>query len=62
MPGAVPKTSPEALVSTTLPYIEAVASEEIDELLTNEIAFADGLAILRGVVKEEKLLSIHDLK
>jgi alanine dehydrogenase len=62
MPGAVPKTSTEALVSTTLPYIEAVASEEIDELLTNEIAFADGLAILRGVVKEEKLLSIHDLK
>jgi alanine dehydrogenase len=47
MPGAVPRTSTEALTSATLPYILKLAGEGLDALRTNE-ALAAGASTIDG--------------
>jgi alanine dehydrogenase len=49
MPGAVPRTSTEALVNATLPYVQALARNGLDAFRT-EPGFAAGLNIHGGKV------------
>lgn len=58
MPGAVPRTSTQALTSATLPYIEALADLGVEEALRGDRALAESLstfdgALVRGPVAEE---------
>ncbi|MEM7411883.1 MAG: alanine dehydrogenase [Myxococcota bacterium] len=48
MPGAVPRTSTQALTNTTLPYIERIAGAGIDAALAAEPALALGTNVYRG--------------
>jgi alanine dehydrogenase len=50
MPGAVPFTSTEALVSVTLPYILAVAGRGLVEAVTDRPELVSGLNTVRGAV------------
>ena len=50
MPGAVPFTSTEALVSVTLPYILAIAGRGLTEAITDRPELASGLNTIDGAV------------
>jgi alanine dehydrogenase len=50
MPGAVPFTSTEALVSVTLPYIAAVAGRGLEEAVTERPELVSGLNTASGAV------------
>jgi len=50
MPGAVPFTSTEALVSVTLPSILAIAGRGLAEAITNRPELASGLNTIDGAV------------
>jgi alanine dehydrogenase len=50
MPGAVPFTSTEALVSVTLPYILAIAGRGLAEAITDRPELASGLNTIDGAV------------
>jgi alanine dehydrogenase len=47
MPGAVPRTSTEALTSATLPYVLRLAERGLDALREDE-ALAAGASTVRG--------------
>ena len=61
MPGAVPKTSTEALVNSTLPYVEKIASNDIDDLMLNNKSIKDGVNILRGDLLDKTIAREHKL-
>jgi alanine dehydrogenase len=48
MPGAVPFTSTEALVSVTLPYIASVAGRGLVEAVTDRPELVSGLNTVAG--------------
>ncbi len=48
MPGAVPRTSTQALTSATLPYIEALADRGVEEAMAADPALAQSLSTHRG--------------
>ncbi len=50
MPGAVPFTSTEALVSVTLPYIQGIAGRGLEEAVTERPELLSGLNTIRGAV------------
>lgn len=50
MPGAVPFTSTQALVSVTLPYIQAIAGRDLSEAMTEKPELLGGVNILAGSV------------
>ncbi len=50
MPGAVPFTSTEALVSVTLPYILGMAGRGLEEAITERPELLSGLNIINGSV------------
>ncbi len=50
MPGAVPFTSTEALVSVTLPYILGIAGRGLEEAVTERPELLSGLNTIRGSV------------
>ncbi len=50
MPGAVPFTSTEALVSVTLPYILGIAGRGLEEAVTERPELLSGLNIVNGAV------------
>ena len=50
MPGAVPFTSTEALVSVTLPYILGIAGRGLEEAVTERPELLSGLNTVRGSV------------
>ncbi len=50
MPGAVPFTSTEALVSVTLPYILGIAGRGLEEAVTERPELVSGLNTVRGSV------------
>jgi alanine dehydrogenase len=50
MPGAVPHTSTEALVSVTLPYILAIAGRGLVEAITERPELMSGLNTINGDV------------
>jgi alanine dehydrogenase len=57
MPGAVPRTSTQALTSATLPYVEALADLGVEEALRRDAALAQAVStwegqLVRGPVAE----------
>ena len=50
MPGAVPFTSTEALVSVTLPYILGIAGRGLEEAVTERPELISGLNTVQGSV------------
>ncbi len=50
MPGAVPFTSTEALVSVTLPYILSIAGRGLEEAITEKPELLSGLNTIKGYV------------
>ena len=50
MPGAVPFTSTEALVSVTLPYILGIAGRGLEEAVTERPELLSGLNTVKGAV------------
>jgi alanine dehydrogenase len=50
MPGAVPFTSTEALVSVTLPYIVTIAGRGLTEAVTERPELLSGLNTVEGAV------------
>ena len=50
MPGAVPFTSTEALVSVTLPYILGIAGRGLEEAVTERPELLSGLNTVQGSV------------
>ena len=50
MPGAVPFTSTEALVSVTLPYILGMAGRGLEEAVTERPELLSGLNTINGSV------------
>jgi len=50
MPGAVPYTSTEALVSVTLPYILGIAGRGLEEAVTERPELLSGLNTVKGAV------------
>jgi alanine dehydrogenase len=50
MPGAVPHTSTEALVSVTLPYILVMAGRGLTEAVTDRPELLSGLNTAAGAV------------
>ena len=50
MPGAVPFTSTEALVSVTLPYILGIAGRGLEEAVTERPELLSGLNTVRGAI------------
>jgi len=52
MPGAVPRTSTEALTSVTLPYVLRLAERGLDALRDDE-ALAAGASTIRGKLVSE---------
>ena len=50
MPGAVPFTSTEALVSVTLPYIVGIAVRGLEEAVTERPELLSGLNTVQGSV------------
>ena len=53
MPGAVPRTSTDALNNVTLPFILALAQKGPERALLDDPYFLSGLNIHRGMVTEE---------
>ena len=50
MPGAVPFTSTEALVSVTLPYVLAIAGRGLSDAVTDRPELVSGLNTVAGAV------------
>ncbi len=50
MPGAVPRTSTFALTNTTLPYVERMATEGIENAVRADPALAHGVNVWRGEI------------
>ena len=53
MPGAVPRTSTFALTNTTLPYVEAIASEGVEAALAANPDLTQGCNVWRGALVHE---------
>lgn len=53
MPGAVPRTSTEALNHATLPYVLKLADDGLDAALAGDAGLADGLNVHRGHITSE---------
>jgi len=50
IPGAVPKTSTQALCNVTLPYLIKIASEDIDKILKADSSIRRGVNLYQGSV------------
>lgn len=61
MPGAVPRTSTYALDSATLPYLKQIVSQDIQEVLKNNVEIAKGLNTYQGKVANEKVAQAWNL-
>jgi len=61
MPGAVGRTSTEALCHATQPYVLRLANEGIDALSAREPAFASALNMQAGEVRNQAVAEAHGL-
>lgn len=61
MPGAVGRTSTQALCHATQPYILRLAARGIDDLAQQDHAFATALNLRRGKVTHPAVAEAHDL-
>lgn len=67
MPGSVPRTSTEALVNATLPYIKKLAEGNVKQLFLNDKEIQSGVNIYKGNLVNERVahalnLPFKDLK
>jgi alanine dehydrogenase len=62
MPGAVGRTSTQALCHATQPYVIRLANEGIDKLVNKDKAFADALNMRDGKLTNEAVAEAHNLK
>ncbi len=61
MPGAVPRTSSQALANATLPYIVKIANLGLDEALSRNQGLARGLNVMGGEVLYPAVAQAFDL-
>lgn len=57
MPGAVAKTSTEALTAVTFPYLKKIVNDGWEKLAEQDKGFAEGVSIVNGVVVNDEILS-----
>jgi alanine dehydrogenase len=50
MPGAVPRTSTQALTNATFPYVQAIADRGVAEAVIHDQSLALGVNLWRGHV------------
>jgi alanine dehydrogenase len=62
MPGAVGRTSTQALCHATEPYVRRLANEGIDKLARSDKAFADALNMCDGKLTNQAVAEAHNLK
>ncbi len=61
MPGAVPITATKGLTNVTLPYVQAIADQGVEEALAGDPALAKGVNVARGRIVYEAVAAAHDL-
>jgi alanine dehydrogenase len=61
MPGAVGRTSTQALCHATQPYALRLASEGIDKLVKNDPAFANALNMRDGKITNARVAAAHGM-
>jgi alanine dehydrogenase len=61
IPGAVARTSTQALTSVTLPYVMTIANEGVKGAASLDPALAKGLCTLAGNLVSEPVAEAHDL-
>ncbi|MEX0886984.1 MAG: alanine dehydrogenase [Phycisphaeraceae bacterium] len=61
MPGAVGRTSTQALCHATQPYVLRLASRGADELVANDPAFASALNMRNGKLTNRAVAAAHDM-
>ncbi len=61
MPGGVPITSTLALTNATLPYVEAIADNGLEQAVARDPALARGVNVLDGKITYEAVAEAHGL-
>ena len=61
MPGAVPRTSTQALNDATLPYVLELASRRPTEAIRSDPGLQDGLTVRRGQITQPEVAEALDL-
>jgi alanine dehydrogenase len=61
MPGAVARTSTQALTNVTLPYVKALADKSWLQALAEDAHFANGLNVHRGAIRHSEVAAALSL-
>jgi alanine dehydrogenase len=61
MPGAVARTSTQALTNATLPWVVRLARYGADKLAKMDPHFADAINMNRGLLTNQPVAEAHDL-
>ena len=61
MPGAVARTSTQALTNATMPWIIKLASSSAVELASNDRHFANAINTNRGTLTNQPVAEAHNL-
>jgi alanine dehydrogenase len=61
MPGAVARTSTQALTNVTLPYVKALADKGWSRALAEDAHFANGLNVHRGAIRHAEVAAALNL-
>jgi alanine dehydrogenase len=61
MPGAVARTSTQALTNVTLPYVKALADKGWSQALAEDAHFANGLNVHRGAIRHSEVAAALNL-
>jgi alanine dehydrogenase len=61
MPGAVARTSTQALNNATLPFVLKLAQERVEEALANSQHLAHGLNVAASAIKHAAVAATLDL-
>jgi alanine dehydrogenase len=62
MPGAVSRTSTQALTNATLPWVVKIARYGADKLAAQDPHFANAINTNRGVLTNKPVAEAHDLR
>ena len=61
MPGAVARTSTQALTNATMPWISKLAASNADTLAKDDHHFANAINTSRGSLTNQQVAEAHDL-
>jgi alanine dehydrogenase len=61
MPGAVPRTSTYALTNATLPYVQRLAQQGVEDTVRQDRGLARGVNVIRTAVTNEGVAEAHGL-